>query len=77
MVSYTIPESLGKTAPPANVKGQFRGSIRPFGIELLWSPVPDLDLDYYEIRLGNTWSTATFLQRLRLHAGGGNAPERN
>lgn len=61
----TIPfTSLGKTAPPANVS-QFRGSIRPFGIELLWSPVPDLDLDYYEIRLGNTWSSATFLQRLQ------------
>lgn len=56
--------TIGKTAPPANVS-QFRGSIRPFGIELLWSPVPDLDLDYYEIRLGNTWSTATFLQRLQ------------
>ena len=56
--------SIGKTAPPENVS-QFRGSIRPFGIELLWSPVADLDLDYYEIRLGNTWETATFLQRLQ------------
>lgn len=56
--------TVGKTAPPANVS-QFRGSIRPFGIELLWSPVADLDLDYYEIRLGNDWATATFLQRLQ------------
>lgn len=56
--------SVGKTEPPENVS-QFRGSIRPFGIELLWSPVSDLDIDYYEIRIGSSWSSATFLQRLQ------------
>lgn len=56
--------SLGKTAPPANVS-QFRGSIRPFGIELLWAPVADLDLDYYEIRVGANWATAQYVQRIQ------------
>ena len=55
--------ALGKQAPPSNVGG-FTGTIRPFAIEFAWSQIPDLDLDFYELRLGSDWDTATPLQKI-------------
>tara|TARA_R110002167_G_scaffold45515_5_gene136740 strand:+ start:3081 stop:6320 length:3240 start_codon:yes stop_codon:yes gene_type:complete len=55
--------SLGKTAPPENVAG-FTGTVRPYSIELSWLPVSDIDLDSYEIRLGDTWETGELIQKL-------------
>lgn len=55
---------LGKTAPPADVEN-FKGTVKPFGIELSWDENPDLDIDRYEIRLGENWETATVLQSLQ------------
>mgnify|MGYP003640289659 CR=1 FL=1 len=55
--------SLGKTAPPENVAG-FSGVATPYTIELCWLPVSDIDLDAYEIRLGDTWETGVIIQRL-------------
>lgn len=55
--------SLGKTAPPENVAG-FSGIIKPYSIELSWFPVSDIDLDSYELRVGENWETGQLLQRL-------------
>lgn len=54
---------LGKTEPPSDVTG-FKGTVRPFGIEISWDEVPDLDIDLYEIRLGLSWDAGTVLQRM-------------
>ncbi len=42
---------IGKTAPPSNVTG-ISYNVLPYGIVLGWSAISDLDIDYYEIRLG-------------------------
>lgn len=56
--------ALGKTAPPADVTG-FNAIIDPLiGVTLQWSDVPDLDLQYYEIRQGASWATGTILTRI-------------
>ena len=59
-VSFT---ALGKQAPPSDV-ASFTGTVKPFGIEFSWDQIADLDLDFYEIRLGTTWATATVLQQI-------------
>jgi len=56
--------NYGKTAPPADVTGFF-ANLNPFTVEMRWDPVPDLDLDYYEIRLGVDWDTGVTLQTLQ------------
>lgn len=57
-LQYTV---IGKLAPPKNIASATY-AIEQFGIHLYWSAVPDLDLDYYEIRVdGANWGTATFL----------------
>jgi len=63
--SYTSTAiiTLGKTAPPANV-ASFIGTVKPFAIEFSWDAVADIDVDYYEIRLGSTWETAIPLQEI-------------
>lgn len=55
--------ALGKQAPPSNV-ANFTGTIRPFAIEFEWNQIADLDLDFYELRLGATWDSATPLQKI-------------
>lgn len=59
--TYTV---VGKSAPPSNVQGFVvtrAGAILKFA----WKAVPDLDLDYYEIRKGAIWSTAPVIARVR------------
>lgn len=55
--------ALGKQAPPSNVT-DFTGNVRPFAIEFEWSQIADLDLDFYELRLGSSWDSATPLQKI-------------
>lgn len=47
---------LGKVAPPANVQG-FTVARSGDTLTFAWRPVPDLDLDRYELRQGLTWAT--------------------
>lgn len=57
--------ALGKTAPPNNVSG-FSYTIDPFiGCTLNWTAVSDIDVDFYEIRVGTAWSTATLLTQVK------------
>ncbi len=51
---------IGKTAAPSNVEN-FNASADDYGILLRWNEVTDLDVLNYEIRIGATWDTATFL----------------
>ncbi|CAB4180532.1 Tip attachment protein J [uncultured Caudovirales phage] len=57
--SYTV---IGKTAPPANVTG-FNYTKQKNGLLLYWSAVADLDLDYYEIRVGASWAAGVTIYK--------------
>jgi predicted phage tail protein len=48
---------LGKTAPPSDVLG-FTVVRTGENLNFIWRHIPDLDLDYYEIRKGDLWDTA-------------------
>lgn len=55
---YTV---LGKTAAPADVTG-LTASVSSTAVVLKWNQVADVDLDYYEVRVGGTdWASATFV----------------
>ena len=63
-ISSTI-NTVGKTAPPADVTG-FSATVDPWvGIVLNWQSVADLDLDQYEIREGVSWASSTLVTRVR------------
>lgn len=51
---------VGKDDPPSNVKN-FNITRRQNDILLKWDAIPDLDRAGYELRLGDTWETATVL----------------
>ena len=56
--------ALGKTAPPSNVSG-FASTIDPnIGVVFTWSPIADIDVSGYEIRLGSTWAAATLITQV-------------
>lgn len=54
---------FGKQAPPSDVTG-FKGTVRPFSIELSWDEIPDVDAELYELRVGLAWDSGTVLQKL-------------
>lgn len=56
--------ALGKTAPPADVTGFTYTIDSKIGVTLRWSNVPDLDLQYYEIRQGADWANGTIVTRV-------------
>ena len=47
---------LGKIAAPSNVTN-FNYTFEPTNILLTWDNIPDVDLSYYEIRVGSSWDT--------------------
>lgn len=53
---------IGKTAPPA-APTNFRAVLTTRGVELSWDAVPELDVSYYEIRLGSTWAGSTLIEK--------------
>ena len=55
---------LGKTAPPPSVRG-FCATVKSYQIELSWQDVNVLDLDYYEIRTGDSWDAGDVLARVK------------
>jgi hypothetical protein len=57
-------EILGKLAPPSDVLG-FSVVFTRDGARLEWQPIPDLDSDLYEIRVGTTWESSTKLIETR------------
>ena len=58
---YLSFTAVGKIAPPGNVTG-FAASIDPsIGVTLSWDPVPDLDIQGYEIWQGAAWGVGTEL----------------
>lgn len=54
----------GKTAPPADVQNLAATLDALIGVTLTWDPVPDLDVSYYEIRQGSSWSTGVVLAKV-------------
>lgn len=55
---------VGKTAAPSDV-AVFAAAAAPYGIQLSWSAIGDLDLREYELRLGSDWNTATVIALVR------------
>lgn len=55
--------ALGKSAPPSQVTG-FTATLRGITVELKWNPIPDLDADIYEIRVGASWAAGTMLAQV-------------
>ena len=51
---------LGKQKKPENV-ADFTATVEKFGILLKWTPVSDIDIDFYEIRSGASWATGTVI----------------
>jgi hypothetical protein len=45
---------LGKLAPPSDVTG-FYAEIWNQNIRLRWNPIPDVDVEFYEVRYGASW----------------------
>lgn len=54
---------IGKTAPPAAPQN-FRAVLTVRGVELFWDAVPELDISYYEIRLGSNWGASTLIDKV-------------
>lgn len=47
---------LGKMAPPASIDpASISATLEESGIKISFSPIPDLDLDFYETRVGPSW----------------------
>ncbi len=60
---YTV---IGKTAAPSDVP-DFSATVQSFGVNLVWTEIPDLDKFLYEIRqgsTGSTWESASFIARV-------------
>lgn len=55
--------ALGKTAPPSDVTGLTYTVDPQVGVTLTWTQISDIDLDFYEIRRGTTWASATVLAK--------------
>lgn len=54
---------IGKTAPPSNVLS-LGSNVLPYGIVLGWAAIPDLDADYYRIKVGassDSWAAMALL----------------
>jgi len=49
---------LGKKKAPENVS-DFTATVEKFGILLKWTPISDIDIDFYEIRSGVSWAAGT------------------
>lgn len=69
-IATVARQIYGKTAPPANVTG-FVVARTDDALAFVWTAVPDLDLEYYEIRHGTAWASAiavgtTFATQLRV-----------
>jgi len=52
----------GKNKKPEDVTG-FTAVIEKYGVLLNWSPVSDIDINYYEIRRGASWAAGDFVGR--------------
>lgn len=51
---------VGKTEKPTDISS-VSGIVDEFGILISWPAITDLDVAGYEVRLGSSWSTSTFL----------------
>jgi predicted phage tail protein len=61
----TTLNTVGKTAPPADVTG-FIATVDPLlGVILNWTNVADIDLDQYQIRVGASWDAGTILTKIK------------
>lgn len=58
-VDYVV---IGKTAAPSDVSG-FTGTRADDKVAFAWRPVSDVDLDFYEIRLGINWASGSLVGR--------------
>lgn len=60
----TTHNIVGKQLPPSNISNFFF-TLNKDGITLNWTISPDVDLDYYEIRKGESWTNSTLVVRTK------------
>jgi predicted phage tail protein len=61
---YSSVSLLGKEKPPEDVTG-FTATVEKYGVLLNWSPVSDIDIDYYEIKRGASWAAGTAVAKVK------------
>lgn len=57
--------ALGKTAPPSGVSALTYTVDPNIGVTLNWAAISDIDLDFYEIRRGTVWGSATYVTQIK------------
>lgn len=60
---YTITGAMA-TLPPSDITG-LTSSLDGDSVKLSWDYLPAIDLSHYEIREGDSWDTATFVQEVK------------
>ncbi|TXH14843.1 MAG: hypothetical protein E6R03_08425, partial [Hyphomicrobiaceae bacterium] len=60
VLAHTV---VGKTAPPSNVVG-LAAQANPYGVVLGWNAISDLDVDFYELRVGSPSDSYNAMQIL-------------
>jgi len=62
--TYASKVIVGKNKAPEDVE-DFTAVIEKYGVLMNWSPVSDIDINYYEIRYGASWAAGTFVGRAK------------
>lgn len=57
----------GKDVPPTTPTG-FAATVTEKGINFTWNQIPDLDLSYYELRVGASWGAGTAIYKAKANA---------
>lgn len=55
---------VGKSERPSDVT-KLDSALQDFGVRFFWPPVADLDVQEYELRLGEEWESGVFINRIR------------
>ncbi|WP_099803049.1 host specificity protein J [Pasteurella multocida] len=61
----TIYEPIGKLRPPHNVTNLHHKVVTQEGVFLVWDLSPDIDLEYYEIKKGDTYESAQLVAKIK------------
>ncbi len=61
----TIYEPIGKLRPPHNVTNLRHKVVTQEGVFLVWDLSPDIDLEYYEIKKGDTYESAQLVAKIK------------
>lgn len=63
-VTVSAYQVIGKTELPSDVNG-LTGAVTNYGIDLSWNKISDLDVGFYEIRVGSSWAAGTLVAQVK------------